>query len=154
MKIVLTGGCTGGHIYPALAIGDKFIEKDQANEVIYIASGAPLERSIIPDHGYKLYEVESEPLDRSDIKKIIRTISLTLKGRRQSLHIMKDFKPDVVVSTGSFVSVPVVLAAHSLGASIYLHEQNGFPGISNRFLARFARKVFLGFDAAREYLKC
>jgi UDP-N-acetylglucosamine--N-acetylmuramyl-(pentapeptide) pyrophosphoryl-undecaprenol N-acetylglucosamine transferase len=64
---------------------------------------------------------------------------------------MKKFKPDVVVSTGSYVSVPVVLAGHSLGAAVYLHEQNGFPGVSNRMLARFADKVFLGFEAAREH---
>ena len=64
---------------------------------------------------------------------------------------MKSFRPDVVVSTGSYVSVPVVLAGKSLGASIYLHEQNGYPGVSNRFLARFATKVFLGFEAAREH---
>ena len=150
MKIVLTGGATGGHIYPALAIGDTFKAKDPGCEIIYIASGNSLEKQIIPDKGYTLYEVESRPLDRRNIRKIASTLGGTLKGRKQALKIMKGFKPDVVVSTGSYVSVPVVLAAHSLGASVYLHEQNGFPGVSNRFLARYARKVFLGFEGARE----
>lgn len=151
MRIVLTGGATGGHIYPALAIGDTFKEKDPDCEIIYIASGKPLEKQIIPDHGYELYEVESKPLDRQNIRKIVSTLGGTMKGRGQALRIMKKFKPDIVVSTGSYVSVPVVLAGKSFGASIYLHEQNGFPGVSNRFLSKFAKKVFLGFDGAREH---
>lgn len=151
MRIVLTGGATGGHIYPALAIGDAFKARDPQTEIIYIASGKPLEKSIIPDHGYELYEVETAPLDRRSISKAVITAAKTLKGRQQARKIMKEFRPDVVISTGSYVSVPVVLAGKSLGASVYLHEQNGFPGVSNRLLSRFATKVFLGFDAAAEH---
>lgn len=153
MRIVLTGGITGGHIYPALAIGDKFRAMDPECEIIYIAKGRTLERAIIPEKGYELYEVDSEPFDRSNMAKLALTMTKTLKGRREALKIMKKFKPDVVVSTGSYVSVPVVLAGHACGASIYLHEQNGFPGVSNRFLSRYAKKVFLGFDTARNYFK-
>jgi len=153
MKIVLTGGITGGHIYPALAIGDKFREMNPDNEIIYIASGKQLERSIIPGAGYKLYEVESEPFDRSDYVKLVKTAFRTLRGRRQALKIMKKFKPDVVISTGSYVSVPVVMAGHSYGASIYMHEQNGYPGVSNRAFAGYAKKIFLGFEGARQYFK-
>ena len=151
MRIVLTGGATGGHIYPALAIGDAFKARDPETEIIYIASGRPLEKSIIPDHGYTLYEVETCPLDRRSIGKAAITAAKTLKGRQQARKIMKKFRPDIVVSTGSYVSVPVVLAGKSLGASVYIHEQNGFPGVSNRLMARFATRVFLGFEAAREH---
>lgn len=151
MRIVLTGGATGGHIYPALAIGDAFKARDPETEIIYIASGRPLEKSIIPDHGYELYEVETAPLDRRSIAKAAVTAAKVLKGRQQARKIMKKFRPDIVVSTGSYVSVPVVLAGRSLGASVYLHEQNGYPGVSNKLLSRFATKVFLGFEAAREY---
>ncbi len=151
MRIVLTGGATGGHIYPALAIGDAFRARDPQTEIIYIASGRPLERSIIPDHGYELYEVETAPLDRRSVTKAAITAAKTLRGRQQARKIMKRFRPDVVVSTGSYVSVPVVLAGKSLGASVYLHEQNGFPGVSNRLLSRFADRVFLGFRGAEEY---
>ena len=151
MRIVLTGGATGGHIYPALAIGDAMKARDPQTEIIYIASGKALEKSIIPDHGYKLYEVETAPLDRRSVSKAVLTAARTLKGRRQARKIMKKFKPDVVVSTGSYVSVPVVLAGSSLGAAVYLHEQNGYPGVSNKLLSRFADKVFLGFRGAEEY---
>lgn len=151
MRVVLTGGATGGHIYPALAIGDALKARDPQTEIIYIASGRPLEKSIIPAHGYELYEVETAPLSRKSIAKAAVTAARTLKGRQQARKIMKSFRPDVVVSTGSYVSVPVVLAGKSLGASVYLHEQNGYPGVSNKLLARFADKVFLGFETARDY---
>ncbi len=153
MKIVLTGGCTGGHIYPALAIGDKFRAEDPSGEVIYIAKGEDLERQIIPAHGYKLYEVDSTWLDRSNPVRLASTIRRTLNGRRDAIRLMKRFRPDAVISTGSFVSVPVVMAARKLGVPVYLHEQNGFPGVSNRLGARNAKKVFLGFESAREHFK-
>ncbi len=153
MKIVLTGGCTGGHIYPALAIGDKFRAEDPSCEVIYIAKGEDLERQIIPAHGYELYEVDSTWFERSDLKRLATTIRRTLNGRHDAIKIMKKFKPDAVISTGSFVSVPVVLAANRLKVPVYIHEQNGFPGISNRLAAAKARKVFLGFESARGYFK-
>ena len=151
MRIVLTGGCTGGHIYPALAIGDKFREEDPDCEIIYIACGEPLEREIIPAHGYRLYEVEAPGLDRSDPVKFYNTVKRTMKGRDESLRILREFRPDAVISTGSFVSVPVVLAAKKLKVPVYIHEQNGYPGVSNKLAARFARNVFLGFESARRH---
>ena len=151
MRIVLTGGCTGGHIYPALAIGDKVRAEDPAGEVIYIAKGEELERKIIPEHGYTLYEVDSTWFDRSNPVRLAVTVKRTLAGRRDAIRIMKKFRPDAVISTGSFVSVPVVLAARRLRVPVYLHEANGFPGISNRMAAANARRVFIGFEAARQY---
>ena len=153
MRIVLTGGITGGHIYPAIAIGDKFRDSDPNCEIIYIASGEALEKEIIYGAGYELFEVQSEPFYRNNIFKMAGTLSKTMKGRREAIKIMKDFNPDAVISTGSFVSVPVVLAGAALRKKIYLHEQNGFPGVSNKFLAKYADKVFLGFENAWSYFK-
>ena len=153
MRIVLTGGCTGGHIYPALAIGDKFREEDPDCEIIYIACGEPLEREIIPAHGYKLYEVDATGLDRSNPVRFFNTVKRTMRGRDEALRIMEQFRPDAVISTGSFVSVPVVLAAKKMRVPVYLHEQNGYPGVSNKMAAGFAKYVFLGFESAREHFK-
>lgn len=153
MRVVLTGGCTGGHIYPALAIGDKFKEKDPNTEVIFIGHAYGLETSIVPAAGYDLKIVHCDWLRRDEPLKTVKTLAETARGRREAIAIMKKFKPDVVVSTGSFVSVPAVLAARALGIPYYMHEQNGFPGVSNRLYARGARKVFLGFEAARQYFR-
>lgn len=153
MRVVLTGGCTGGHIYPALAIGDKFKEKDPNCEIIYIAHQWGLETTIVPNAGYDLKIIEADWLRRDNLARLAKTLHVTSKGARQARRIMKEFKPDVVVSTGSFVSVPVVLAAIGLKIPFYMHEQNGFPGVSNRSFAKNARRVFLGFESARQYFK-
>lgn len=153
MRIVLTGGCTGGHIYPALAIGDKFREMDPANEVIYIGHDGGLETSIVPQAGYELKTVDADWFRRDNPVTLAKTIAVSNRGAMQARKIMRDFKPDVVVSTGSFVSVPVVLAALAEGIPFYLHEQNGFPGVSNRSFAMSANRIFLGFGSAAEYFR-
>lgn len=153
MKIVLTGGCTGGHIYPALAIGNKFKKENVKNEVLYIGRAFGMETSIVPAAGYELKAVTADWFHRENPVKMIKTALRTQKGKKEAIKILKEFKPDVVVSTGSFVSVPTVMAAHSLDIPIYMHEQNGFPGVSNRFFAKWAKLVFLGFEDAREYFK-
>lgn len=153
MRIVLTGGCTGGHIYPAIAIGDKFREKDPNCEVVFVGHQYGLETTIVPAAGYDLKIVSADWLRRENPVKVIKTIRNTSKGRREAVKILKEFNPDAVVSTGSFVSVPTVLAARLLGIPIYMHEQNGFPGVSNRAFANWAKTVFLGFDSARNYFK-
>ena len=153
MKIVLTGGCTGGHIYPALAIGNKFRQENAENEVIYIGHKFGMEKSIVPAAGYELKTVTAEWFHRENPIKMIRTAIKTQKGKKEATKILKEFKPDIVVSTGSFVSVPVVMAAHSLGIPFYIHEQNGFPGVSNKLFAKWSNLIFLGFESARKYFK-
>ena len=153
MKVVLTGGCTGGHIYPARAIGDKFREMDPDCEIIYIGHQWGMETTIVPNAGYTLKIVEADWLRRDNVVRMAKTLHNTNKGSIQARKIMKEFKPDIVVSTGSFVSVPVVLAAIKLKIPFYMHEQNGFPGVSNRSFAGKAKRVFLGFESARQYFK-
>ena len=153
MRIVLTGGCTGGHIYPALAIGDKFKEMDPANEVIYIGHDGGLETSIVPKAGYELKTVDADWFRRDNPVTLAKTLAVSNRGAMQARKIMRDFKPDVVVSTGSFVSVPVVLAAIREGIPFYIHEQNGYPGVSNRSFAMSATRIFLGFGSAAEYFR-
>lgn len=153
MKIVLTGGCTGGHIYPALAIGDKFLQESKNNEVIYIGHDLGMETTIVPAAGYDLRIITADWLRRDNPLRMIKTLLNTQKGKREARKILREFKADAVVSTGSFVSVPVVMAAHSMGIPIFMHEQNGFPGVSNKAFAKWAKLIFLGFEGARKYFK-
>lgn len=151
MKIVLTGGITGGHIYPALAIADKFKKSDENNEFIYLGSDEGMERYIVPRNGYKLEYIKSRWFDRSSIVQLGKTLYINNRGKHEAIKVMKKFKPDIVVSTGSFVSFPVVTAAKALDIPVYIHEQNAFPGMANKYLSKYANKIFLGFEAARKY---
>lgn len=153
MKIIMTGGGTGGHIYPALAIADKFVEKDPNTEVLYIGSEDRLEKDIVPKHGYRFEHVDSMYLDRDNPLKLARTAFFNIRGERKAKKILKPYNPDIVISTGGYISIPVVIAASSLSVPVFIHEQNAFPGLANKFLEKYANKIFLGFSDAKSRFK-
>ena len=153
MKVIVTGGGSGGHIYPAIAIADKIKEKSPDSEILYIGNEIGLEKEIIPKTGYPMKLVTAMWLDRSNALKLFGTAYGVFKGYRQSLKIMKDYKPDIVIGTGGYVCVPVMLAAHRYGAKTYIHEQNAFPGAANKMLEKYVNKVFLGFQEAGKFFK-
>lgn len=148
MRIVLTGGVTGGHIYPALAIADEFKKRDDSTQVLYIGDQEGMEKYIVPQHGYELRFVDCMYFDRSNILRIARTIFQNAKGIHQSKKILKEFKPDIIMSTGGYVSLPVIIAAKKLGIKVFIHEQNAFPGMANKFLEKYAVNLFIGFKEA------
>ncbi|MDD6154751.1 MAG: undecaprenyldiphospho-muramoylpentapeptide beta-N-acetylglucosaminyltransferase [Eubacteriales bacterium] len=153
MRVIVSGGGTGGHIYPALAIADKIMEKEPDSKILYIGNDIGMETKLVPDSGYDFVTVPARWLDRHNALGLLKTGAVTMKGKREALHIMKKFKPDVVIGTGGFVCVPVVLAGKSYGADTYIHEQNAFPGMANRFLEKYVKNIFLGFGAASKYFK-
>ena len=153
MRAIVSGGGTGGHIYPALAIADKIMEMDPNSQVLYIGNDIGLETDIVPKSGYPFKTVDARWFDAFTPKEIFLTSTTVLRGRRQALKLMKEFKPDVVIGTGGFVCVPVVLAGKKYGAKTYIHEQNAFPGKANRLLETVVNKVFMGFEDASKVFK-
>ena len=148
MRIVMTGGGTGGHIYPALAIANRFVKEDPETKVLYIGDSNCMESTIVPNAGYEFRGVPAEEVNRKNILKLFKTGVKNIEGIHQARKLMSEFRPDIVIGTGGFVSFPVIVAGHSLGAKCYFQEQNAFPGLANKMLERYASKVFLGFEAA------
>lgn len=153
MRVIVTGGGTGGHIYPALAIADKIRQMEPDSEILYVGNNVGLEKEIVPKTGYPFKMVTAMWLDRGNLLKIFKTGWGVLKGTAEARKIMKEFKPDVVIGTGGYVCVPVLLAGKQYGARTYLHEQNAYPGMANKFLEKTVRNVFLGFPDAAKYFK-
>jgi len=153
MRVIVTGGGTGGHIYPAIAIADKIREMEPDSEILYVGNEVGLEKEIVPKTGYPFEMVTAMWLDRSNLLKIFRTGWGVLKGTSEARKIMKRFKPDAVIGTGGYVCVPVLLAGKQYGAHTYLHEQNAYPGMANKFLEKTVKHVFLGFSDAAKYFK-
>ncbi len=153
MRVIVTGGGTGGHIYPAIAIADKIREMEPDSEILYVGNEVGLEKDIVPKTGYPFEMVTAMWLDRSNLLKIFKTGWGVLKGTSEARKIMKRFKPDVVIGTGGYVCVPVLLAGKQYGARTYLHEQNAYPGMANKFLEKSVKNVFLGFSDAAKYFK-
>lgn len=153
MRVIVTGGGSGGHIYPALAIADKLKERNPDTEILYIGNDVGLEKDVVPQSGYPFKMVDAMWVERKNPLLLIRTFFVSRRGVKQTLRIMKKFKPDAVIGTGGFVCFPVVFAGHRYGAKCYIHEQNAFPGMANKALERFVDRVFLGFKEASGYFK-
>jgi len=150
MKVIVTAGGTGGHIYPALAIIDKIKEIEPKSEFIYIGTTTRMEKDIVPAHGIKYIGIEMYGITKN-IKQDIKAIYLVQKNINICKKIMRDFNPDIVLGIGGYVTYPVIKAAKSLGIKTFIHEQNLIPGKSNRLLARLADKIGISFEASKHY---
>lgn len=154
MKILMTGGGTGGHIYPALAFINYVKKTDTAAEFLYVGTKKGLESTIVPNAGIPFKTVEIQGFRRSLSLENFKTIYLFLKSVKEAKKIIKDFCPDIVVGTGGYVSAPVVYAAAKLGVKTIIHEQNSAVGITNKFLSRYVDKIAISFKmAAAEFPK-
>lgn len=151
MKIVISGGGTGGHIYPALTIADEIIKILPGTEIIYVGTAAGLERDIVPRYGYDMRFIEVAGFKRSLGFDTLRSIYLLFKGLKQAKEILQLEQPDLVIGTGGYVCGPVVYQAAKLGIPTCIQEQNALPGVTNKILARMVDRVFLGYEAARKY---
>jgi len=151
MKAVISGGGTGGHIYPALSIAEKIMENENDSSILYIGTREGLESRIVPEKGYEFKTVQVRGFQRKLSLENAKRVALFMKGLAQSLAIIKRNKPDVVIGTGGYVCGPVVLAGALLGIPTLIHEQNAFPGITNKFLSRFADRVLISFDDSRRF---
>lgn len=150
MKVIISAGGTGGHIYPALAIANKIKEKDKEAEILYVGTTSRMEKDIVPKAGFKFVGIKIEGLRRSLSLKNIKSAFLFVTGISRCKKIIKKFKPDVVIGVGGYVSAPVIYAAHKLGVKCCIHEQNSSFGITNKFASKYADKVFVSFKSLEE----
>lgn len=149
MRIIMTGGGTGGHIYPAIAIADEFKRRDPNAEILFVGAEIGMEKDIVPSRGYRIELIEADGFSRS-LRGNILTATRVMRGSMQARRILKKFRPDFVVGTGGYASAPVVIQAQNMGIPTFIHEQNAIPGRTNKFLERRVNNVFLGFAKAGE----
>lgn len=150
LRIIITGGGTGGHIYPALAITRGLQEAADDVKLLYIGSRHGLEENIVPAAGIPFETITVSGLERRLCWKNFRTVAGLSKGIARARKIIRSFNPDVVVGTGGYVCGPVVLSAAIMNVPTLIHEQNAYPGITNRILSRFVDRVCITFPEARD----
>lgn len=148
MKVVISAGGTGGHIYPALAIINKIKEIEPNSEFLYIGTHNRMEKDIIPNHGIPFKSIEIYGFNRKNLFKNFKTIKCLLKAKNECKKMIKDFNPDIVIGVGGYVTVPVIMAAHSLGIKTFIHEQNSVAGKANLTLSRYADLIGVSFKSS------
>ncbi len=150
-RILFAGGGTGGHVYPAIAIADAIRARVPEAVVAFAGTRERMEWQAVPKAGYPIYPVTVVGFQRRLTPGNLAFPFKGLKGFFQSLRLVAAFDADVVVGTGGFVAGPVLLAAGLRGRPVVLQEQNAYPGVTNRLLARCARQVHLAFPEARQH---
>jgi len=151
LRIIVTGGGTGGHIYPAMAIARGLLARYNDVEVLYVGTKEGMEATIVPANGLDFQGIAGKGLPRKISLETVKTAGQNVLALWQAKQILKKFKPDLVVGTGGYVSGPVVLTAAFFGIPTLLHEQNAFPGITNKILARMVKKIMVTFPESARF---
>ena len=150
MRVLLSGGGTGGHVYPAIAIANRIKEQYPDAEIVFVGTDKGIESEIVPKYGYELKTVTVQGFKRKiDFDNVKRVFKL-FKGLEQSRKLVKKFKPDIVIGTGGYVSGPVLFNAAMSKVPTVIHEQNSFPGVTNKILSKVVTKVLTSFEDSHE----
>ncbi|HXH37487.1 MAG TPA: UDP-N-acetylglucosamine--N-acetylmuramyl-(pentapeptide) pyrophosphoryl-undecaprenol N-acetylglucosamine transferase, partial [Thermoanaerobaculia bacterium] len=151
--LMIAGGGTGGHIYPAIAIAREWIARDGKRRVIFVGTEHGLEKTIVPKAGFPLEFISVGGLKGKGVGDTIRSLFRLPAGFAQALRLVGKHRPSVILGVGGYSSGPVLLAAKLRGVPTAIHEANAFPGLTNRVLARFVTAAAVAFDAAAPRMK-
>jgi UDP-N-acetylglucosamine--N-acetylmuramyl-(pentapeptide) pyrophosphoryl-undecaprenol N-acetylglucosamine transferase len=152
LRIVIAGGGTGGHLFPGIAVAQEFEVRNAASRIIFVSTGNPLERSVLSKTGYTLQTVTAAGIKGRGLWNQIKSVAKIPKGLLEANRILKKFSPDLTVGLGSYSAGPVVFAAWLRRIPIVVHEQNILPGITNRILSRFAKRIYISFENTRSHM--
>ncbi|WP_077367829.1 undecaprenyldiphospho-muramoylpentapeptide beta-N-acetylglucosaminyltransferase [Anaerosalibacter sp. Marseille-P3206] len=153
MKFMITGGGTGGHIYPALAIANEIKERYSDADILYVGTEKGLESELVPKEGFDFKTIRVKGFPRKISIEAFSTIKELFLGLNDAKKIIKEFRPDVVIGTGGYVCGPVVYMASRKKTPTIIHEQNAFPGITNKILSRYVDKIAASFEESKKYFK-
>lgn len=154
MKVIITAGGTGGHIYPALAIIHKIKEKEPNSKFLYIGTTDRMEAKIIPEQKIPYCGIEMKGIDRKHIFKNFKVLKMYMNAIKTAQKEIAKFQPDIVIGVGGYISAPVVYAAKKMGYKTMIHEQNSISGVSNKFLSHYVDKILVSFkETMNDYPK-
>ncbi len=149
MRVIISAGGTGGHIYPALAIINKIKEHNKDAEFLYIGTTTRMEKDIIPSHNIKYIGLDTYGLQRKLTLKNIKAVFKYFEAIKKSKKIIKEFKPDIVIGCGGYVMAPVIYAAKKCGCKTLIHEQNSVLGLSNKMMIKYTDTLCTSFKSMK-----
>lgn len=150
-RAIIAGGGTGGHIFPALAIGQELQRQHVGLELLYVGAKGKMEMTKIPEAGFRIIGLDIVGFNRTNLLKNLTLPFKILKSRRAARKILKDFKPDIAVGVGGFASYPLLAAAQALDIPSFVQEQNSYAGKTNKILGKNALNVFVAYDGMEQF---
>ncbi len=151
MRVLLAGGGTAGHCNPAIAIASVIKAKNKNAKILFVGNRGKIEETLVEKAGFAFHPIEIQGFRRRLTLENFKTVELYLKAKKECKRLIREFRPDVVIGTGGYVSGPVVAAAQALGVPTCIHEQNAYPGITSKMLAKKADIVFVSFEGSEQY---
>lgn len=151
MKFLISGGGTGGHIFPAVSIANALREADPNCEILFVGALGRMEMERVPQAGYKIIGLPVKGFDRSHPWKNIRVVIDLIRSMRQARKIIREFRPDVGVGVGGYASGAAMKVAAKMGVPILLQEQNGFAGVTNKLLKDDAKKICVAYEGMERF---
>ncbi len=153
MKVLIAGGGTAGHINPGIAIAKYIKQKQPDAEVVFVGTGKGLETKLVPREGFELKLIRVRGFKRKLSLDTFVAVKELFNGTFEAGKLINEFKPDIVIGTGGYVCGPVLIMAARKKIPTLIHEQNAFPGMTNRILSRFVKAVAISFKESENYFK-
>ncbi len=153
MRVLMTGGGTGGHINPALAIAKTILQQEPDSEIAFVGTSKGMENRLVPKEGFPLYHIEMQGLRRSLSPSNLKTLWLMLTSVGKAKALIREFQPDVCIGTGGYVSWPLIKAASEMGIPTVLHESNALAGVAVKLLASKVDVLFTNFEQTASQIR-
>ncbi len=151
IRAIISGGGTGGHIFPALSIADKLMELNPETEILFVGAEGRMEMDRVPAAGYKIVGLKIEGLKRKLTLSNLALPFKVLKSVREAKKIIREFRPDVAIGVGGYCSAPLLWAAGQLGVPTLIQEQNGFAGLTNKILGKKAMSICVAYEGMERF---
>lgn len=150
-RIIISGGGTGGHIFPALSIADAIKAKHPEAKILFVGADNRMEMQRVPDAGYEIVGLPIAGFDRKNLLKNIKVLWLILKSQRMAKKIIKDFAPQAAVGVGGYASGPTLKMAASMNIPTLIQEQNSYAGVTNKILAKKAKMICVAYEGMERF---
>jgi len=150
-RVIISGGGTGGHIFPAISIANALRKIDPGIQILFVGAEGRMEMEKVPGAGYDIVGLPVAGFNRKLLHKNIPVLFKLLRSLRLASRILKDFKPDVVIGVGGYASGPVLKQAGKMGIPLLIQEQNSYAGVTNKLLAKKANAICVAYDGMEKY---
>ncbi|KAA6334035.1 UDP-N-acetylglucosamine--N-acetylmuramyl-(pentapeptide) pyrophosphoryl-undecaprenol N-acetylglucosamine transferase [termite gut metagenome] len=151
IRIIISGGGTGGHIFPAISIANAIKEQQPDTEILFVGAEGRMEMQRVPDAGYKIIGLPVAGLDRKHLWRNVSVLFKLLKSQRKARRIIKEFRPHAAVGVGGYASGPVLKAAQMVKIPTLIQEQNSYAGVTNKLLAKKAKKICVAYPGMEKF---
>ena len=153
LRIIVSGGGTGGHIFPAISIANAIRKKHPDSEILFVGASGRMEMQRVPAAGYKIIGLPVAGFNRKNLLKNVSVLIKLFRSQRMAKKIIKDFKPDAAVGVGGYASGPTLKTAAAAGIPTLIQEQNSYAGVTNKLLAKSAKKICVAYEGMERFFE-